>query len=429
MPINPNIAMGYQPSAQLESPLNMMSKMAALRDAEQANQMRGMQMQQMQSEAQRQAALRAALRGVDITTPEGLGAARNAYINAGDVKGYHELATGQAALTKAQRESAAAQLKLVSDQVDLGLKFLSGATDQPTYDAAKQAMVQHGLDVSQMPQQFDPAYKQSELLKGVAAKDQLGLHFADLGGTVQPVSKLTGKPVGTALKKTQSPDAAAREARLAKAGVDSQSHPLLAQAILDGRVPLARVNSRTASIFEQVLTNDPEADLNVINLDQVSGAAGARTAGTTESNIRIASGEASKMIGIAQGWSDKVNRSEYPSLNSISNAVAKGTGDKNIMGLNTALNALVNIYARAINPRGVATVSDKEHARELVNTAYSNGQLNTIFDVMQSEMGAALESASEQARHKKPTASAAASKTDHSKKTDAEILAELGVQR
>lgn len=210
MPINPNIAMGYQPSAQLESPLNMMSKMAALRDAEQANQMRGMQMQQMQSEAQRQAALRAALRGVDITTPEGLGAARNAYINAGDVKGYHELATGQAALTKAERESAAAQLKLVSDKIDLGVKFLSGAFDQPSYEARKKEMAAAGLDISEMPPQYSEDYKRSELLKGIAAKDQLKLHFTDLGGIIQPVGELTGAPVGPGLKKTQSPDAAAR---------------------------------------------------------------------------------------------------------------------------------------------------------------------------------------------------------------------------
>lgn len=59
------------------------------------------------------------------------------------------------------------------------------------------------------------------------------------------------------------------------------------------------------------------------------------------------------------------------------------------MQLNTALNSLVNVYARAINPKGVATVDDKKHARELVNAAYSSGQLSGIFQVMDQEMAAA----------------------------------------
>lgn len=209
MAIDPNIALSVKP-VEFESPINVMAKGLALKNAQQENQMRAFQMQQQQADLARQNALRASLQGVDITTPEGLTAARNAYVNAGDIKGHHELATGQAALEKAQREAAAAKLKLVSDKVDLGIKFLSGATDQPTYDAARKAMSDNGIDVSQMPPQFDPAYKQSELMKGIAAKDQLALHFADLGGSVQPVSNLTGAPVGAGLKKTVSPDAAAR---------------------------------------------------------------------------------------------------------------------------------------------------------------------------------------------------------------------------
>jgi hypothetical protein len=116
------------------------------------------------------------------------------------------------------------------------------------------------------------------------------------------------------------------------------------------------------------------------------------------------------MIRVASDYSNSVDRSQYPTLNSIQNAIDKGTGGENIVALNTALNALVNSYARAINPRGVSTVSDKNHAREIVNAAYSKGQLNTVFKVMDQEMIAALEStgAAREVLRAKPNAAAPA---------------------
>lgn len=119
----------------------------------------------------------------------------------------------------------------------------------------------------------------------------------------------------------------------------------------------------------------------------------ARTASTIAANMAIASDEAKTMINVAQNYSDKVSRTEFPNINSIENAVKKGTGNVEVVQLNTALNSLVNSYARAISPKGMPTVSDKDHAREIVNAAYSSGQLSGIFDVMKQEMSAALGSA------------------------------------
>lgn len=117
--------------------------------------------------------------------------------------------------------------------------------------------------------------------------------------------------------------------------------------------------------------------------------AGARTAGTTSANIAIASDEALRMIPIAAGYVPKVNPTDYPTLNAVGNYVASKTGDPNITGLTTALNSLVNSYARAINPKGTPTVSDKNHAREIINTAMASGQLAEAFKVMEQEMAAA----------------------------------------
>jgi hypothetical protein len=125
----------------------------------------------------------------------------------------------------------------------------------------------------------------------------------------------------------------------------------------------------------------------------IGKSAEARTGATITANMEIASTEARSMISIARELADKVPRSEFPNLNAISNAVQKGVGGVEIVKLNTSLNSLINSYARAINPRGVPTVQDKEHAREIVNSAYAKDQLNGIFDIMDREMEVALGSA------------------------------------
>jgi hypothetical protein len=122
---------------------------------------------------------------------------------------------------------------------------------------------------------------------------------------------------------------------------------------------------------------------------------GQRAVGTQIANVQVAANEATKMIDVAKPYVEKVDPSDYPTLNSIGNFVARKTGDPNITGLATSLNGLVNTYARAINPKGVATVSDKNHAREILNEAMSKGQLKEAFAVMQQEMAAALASGPE----------------------------------
>jgi uncharacterized phage infection (PIP) family protein YhgE len=125
-----------------------------------------------------------------------------------------------------------------------------------------------------------------------------------------------------------------------------------------------------------------------------SGATAAeRSLATQTAKMSTAANEANKMIDVVRNLSDKVNRTEYPTINAVSNAVSKGTGGTEIVQLNTSINALVNSYARAISPTGQPTVSDKNHAREVINSAYSTGQISAILDVMQQEMAIAREAA------------------------------------
>lgn len=171
--------------------------------------------------------------------------------------------------------------------------------------------------------------------------------------------------------------------------VSAKDYPNVAQAIVDGRLAPNRVNSRNASILENTLKLNPDFDLESATATAIGTEAGARTLGTVGANQAAAGNEAATMIPIARLYADKVGAGQFKSLNDLSNWASKHTGDKAIVQLNTSLNSLVNSYARAINPRGMPTVSDKNHAREILDAGLSNGQLNATLDVMEQEIAAA----------------------------------------
>ena len=170
---------------------------------------------------------------------------------------------------------------------------------------------------------------------------------------------------------------------------------LISKAILEGRLDPAKVNSRNMAIIAKTLEMNPNANLKELNIDAMSGAASSKALAVQSAKILTAANEADNMIKIVRNISAKIDRTQYPTINAIQNAVSKGTGGKDIVALNTALNALINSYARAINPTGVSTVSDKNHAREIINSNYASGQLNAILDVMQEEMRVAKASPGE----------------------------------
>jgi hypothetical protein len=103
----------------------------------------------------------------------------------------------------------------------------------------------------------------------------------------------------------------------------------------------------------------------------------------------MAGAEAQKFIKIANDASEKVDRTQFKSLNSVLQAAEKHAGGEDVIKLATATNSLINAYARAISPSGTPTVSDKEHARDILDTAFSKGQFKAATDVMMQEIDAA----------------------------------------
>lgn len=136
---------------------------------------------------------------------------------------------------------------------------------------------------------------------------------------------------------------------------------------------------------------EPE-QLAAINAEFQGLKAGERTLGTRTAQIEMAVNEAQNVIPIAINASEKVDRTRFPSLNAVLLAGEKGAGGEDVVKLATATNSLINIYARAISPTGQPTISDKEHARDILDKAYAKGQYKAAVDIMQQEIAAARKS-------------------------------------
>ena len=137
------------------------------------------------------------------------------------------------------------------------------------------------------------------------------------------------------------------------------------------------------------------ADVAAANAGFQGEKAAARTGATKAANVGMAVTEAQQTFPLVRQASAALPRTEFPGVNRALQAAQTGTGDPRVIALGTALNTSVNAYARAISPSGTPTVSDKEHARELLNTASTPEQLNAVLGMMEKEMAAASKAPTE----------------------------------
>ena len=114
--------------------------------------------------------------------------------------------------------------------------------------------------------------------------------------------------------------------------------------------------------------------------------AGSRAVGQRAANISLAATEAQEMLDIVKEQSSQFPRGSFVPWNMALRAYESGTGSPEIAAFGASVNALVNVYARAINPTGVPTVSDKEHARAVLNTVQSQEQVDAVLGIIRREL-------------------------------------------
>ncbi len=187
MPIDPRIAMGFQPTVQLESPLNRYAKFQQIQSGQQANELARMHMQEYQRGLQEQEGLRNYLAGVsDINAPEAqTGALRFGTAGATFAKQLAERAKEQAGLEKTKAETKASQFKLKQEQYAHGIQSIGSARSAADVMASLDDAVKRGYFSQEQAdatkselasKQTLPEFKewQRDKLQGLmSAKDQL----------------------------------------------------------------------------------------------------------------------------------------------------------------------------------------------------------------------------------------------------------------
>lgn len=119
--------------------------------------------------------------------------------------------------------------------------------------------------------------------------------------------------------------------------------------------------------------------------------AGERALGTRTANVGLAVNEANLLSDLALKTSGEWQRSGIKSLNDLQKYAQGKTASPELRKFVAANNSFVNAYARAISPSGAPTVSDKEHAREMLDTGFSKGDYEATVDILRQEMQAAQE--------------------------------------
>jgi hypothetical protein len=244
------------------------------------------------------------------------------------------------------------------------------------------------INVPAQPENFSDVAKENEA-------DGRNGRLAAITGTPAPAP--AGKPLVPGMTATDNTSARGRaKASIAGAGTFMpQAIEFTAKQYLAGdrqavqgfaRSATARIALQNA-IVDEAAKQGMSPEQTAAKIAEFAGTvSGSRTVGQRAANISLAATEAQEMIGIVKETSDKFGRTNFVPFNIAIKAYESGTGEPEIAAFGASLNALVNVYARAINPTGVPTVSDKEHARAVLNAVQSPAQVDAVLGIIRREL-------------------------------------------
>lgn len=178
--LNQMIAQGGRP-IQIESPLNQMVQFEQIRGGQQANMLRQQQMADSQREREQlqtvnrlySEAYDPATGRVDESRLYG-GLAESGF--GSQIPGLQEQYSKE---RKATAEAKTAQLKFERDKLGAILNAASSAVDQPSYDIARSNLQRLGIDVSSIPEVYDPKYVQQASREAMDVKQRVDVTLAE----------------------------------------------------------------------------------------------------------------------------------------------------------------------------------------------------------------------------------------------------------
>lgn len=200
-------------------------------------------------------------------------------------------------------------------------------------------------------------------------------------------SEIQQKTAEAVAKKAESTTLTDEQARyMAEA---SKTDPSLLSRLGSG--PTGNAN-KTKVLGILAGTSDPKA-LGQGRVDLATSTAEGRRVGTQAGSVELGAQELQKFAPLVLSASEKVDRTQYPTINRIIEAASKGSGGTEIITLANNINALKNAYAQVIARGGQVTEGARKQASDLIDQSYSKGQLKAAIAAMQQEAKGAGEAA------------------------------------
>jgi hypothetical protein len=249
----------------------------------------------------------------------------------------------------------------------------------------KQQLAQLSAQVRQMQAEAaETRAKAAATTAGTGVNRENRLERGAEGQTAYSASK-----IGLMDAQAEAALARARKAASSGAAPAAGDLDLIAHAVANGQVDPKSLSTKGGfreKALEKALAINPNYDMKNYAADNAFGTSGMRAAGTAGANTAIAAAAAQGGADILMQAASKVPRGSFRSLNKAILAGKTEANDPDTGAYLTAINTFVNEYARAVNPKGTATVSDKEHARELLAATDSQEALEAKINVMRQEM-------------------------------------------
>lgn len=115
--------------------------------------------------------------------------------------------------------------------------------------------------------------------------------------------------------------------------------------------------------------------------------AGATTIGRLDAQLSVGANEIKRLVPVITPLVQKINTSEFPTVNAIENAFRRGTGDPNIVALHNYIQTLRNAYTLIQARGGTITDTVRRTGDSLVNESMPIGQLVAAGQAMTTEAG------------------------------------------
>ena len=126
---------------------------------------------------------------------------------------------------------------------------------------------------------------------------------------------------------------------------------------------------------------------------QIAGSnAAARSLTVKAAGLSLAENEANRLIPRVRELLPKLDHTQFTDLNAALDSLKKRSGNEDLVKLGISTESLSKVYARVLKQGGQTTVDDNHQAEQLLNKAWSAGQINAALDQMEVELQSAKSS-------------------------------------